>query len=179
MRTYSRRDVLKQASLAASAAVGASLARSPLLHAAEPASEKLGVAVIGCGDDNDSTTGPTQEPPNIAGLWSFTLTTVSDTTPQPQAPGTTETFSVLVTQSGTNLSLFDDQGTNIGTGRIDPDGSFTLSGNLTQDSIPISFTLAGTADSTGTSATGTGTFIPIINGVPVGAREVTFTGVKL
>jgi predicted dehydrogenase len=49
MRTYSRRDVLKQASLAASAAVGASLARSPLLHAAEPASEKLGIAIIGCG----------------------------------------------------------------------------------------------------------------------------------
>ena len=37
MRTYSRRDMLKQAFLAASATVGASLARMPLLHAAEPA----------------------------------------------------------------------------------------------------------------------------------------------
>jgi len=50
MRTYSRRDLLKQASLAASAAVGAGLARVPLLHAAEPASKKLGVAIIGCGE---------------------------------------------------------------------------------------------------------------------------------
>ena len=49
MRTYSRRDLLKQASLAASAAVGTSLARLPLLHAAGAAREKLGVAVIGCG----------------------------------------------------------------------------------------------------------------------------------
>jgi len=37
MRTYSRRDVLKQISLTASATVVASLARMPLLHAAEPA----------------------------------------------------------------------------------------------------------------------------------------------
>ncbi len=49
MRAYSRRDLLKRISLAASAAVGASLARAPLLHATESANEKLGVAVIGCG----------------------------------------------------------------------------------------------------------------------------------
>lgn len=133
-------------------------------------------AVIGCGDDGDSTSGP--EPPNIAGLWSFTLTTVSDTTSEPQEPGTTETLLLSITQSGTNVTLFDDQGNNIGTGSIDPDRSFIESGVFIQDSTPISFTLSGTVDPTGTSVTGTGTFIPMINGVPVGVREVTFTGVK-
>ena len=49
MRTYSRRRFLRQASLAASATVGAGLTRLPLLRAAGPAREKLGVAVIGCG----------------------------------------------------------------------------------------------------------------------------------
>ncbi len=49
MRTYSRRDVLKRASRTASAAIGAGLTRLPVLHAAGPAREKLGVAVIGCG----------------------------------------------------------------------------------------------------------------------------------
>ncbi len=135
--------------------------------------------VIGCGGDGDSTTGPTPEPPNVAGLWFLTLTTVSDTTPQPQEPGTTETFLISIMQSGTDLSLFDAQGTgNIGTGTIDPDGSFTLSGSFPLDSIPINFTMTGTADPSGTSVTGTGTFIPTIGGVPAGVREVTFTGVK-
>jgi len=49
MHTYSRRVLLKRISLAASAAIGASLAHSPLMHAGESASEKLGTAVIGCG----------------------------------------------------------------------------------------------------------------------------------
>ncbi|MHC4226523.1 MAG: Gfo/Idh/MocA family protein [Planctomycetota bacterium] len=49
MRTYTRRDLLRKASLAASAAFGVSLARVPLLHAARPGRERLGVAVIGCG----------------------------------------------------------------------------------------------------------------------------------
>ena len=49
MRTYSRRELLKQASLAASASVGMSLVRVPKLHAARSARKKLGVAVIGCG----------------------------------------------------------------------------------------------------------------------------------
>lgn len=136
-------------------------------------------AAIGCGDGDDSPTGPTPELPNVAGTWAFTLTTVSDTTPQPQEPGTTETLFVSITQSGTNLSLFDFQGTNIGAGSIDSDGNVTLSGNFTLASIPINFTMTGTVDPTGTSATGTGTFIPTIGGVPAGAREVTFTGVKI
>ncbi len=49
MRTYSRRDMSKKASLATSAAVGAALTRLPVLHAAKSARKKLGVAVIGCG----------------------------------------------------------------------------------------------------------------------------------
>jgi len=49
MRTYSRRDVLRKATLAASAAVGTGLTGLPLLNAAGPSREKLGVAVIGCG----------------------------------------------------------------------------------------------------------------------------------
>jgi hypothetical protein len=43
MRTYTRRDLLRKASLAASAADGASLTRTPLLYAAGPAREKLEV----------------------------------------------------------------------------------------------------------------------------------------
>jgi hypothetical protein len=135
-------------------------------------------SVIGCDGDGDSTTGP--EPPNVAGRWSLTLTTVSDTTPEPQEPGTTETLLISITQSGTALGVFDAQGTsNIGTGTIDPDGSFGLSGGFPQDSIPVNFTMTGTTDPTGTSVTGTGTFIPMISGVPAGVREVTFTGEKV
>jgi hypothetical protein len=43
MRSYPRRDLLIRASLTASAAVGTSLARTPLLHAVGPAREKLGI----------------------------------------------------------------------------------------------------------------------------------------
>jgi hypothetical protein len=137
-------------------------------------------AGIGCDGDGGSTTGPAQESPNVAGVWSLTLTTVSDTTPEPQEPGTITTLSLSIIQSGTDLGVFDAQGTsNVGTGIIDPDGNFTLSGSFPQDSIPINFTMTGTVDPTGISVTGTGTFIPMISGVPAGVREVTFTGEKV
>lgn len=136
-------------------------------------------AAIGCGGNGDSTTTPTQEVPNVAGTWAFTLTTVSDTTPEPQEPGTTTPLLLLITQSGNDLNLFDFAGTAIGSGSIDSDGNFTLSGSFILDSVPINFTMTGTADPAGNTVSGTGTFIPTIAGVPAGAREVTFTGTRV
>jgi hypothetical protein len=49
MLAYSRRKFLRRASLGASAAVGASLTHTPLLHTGESVDEKLGVAVFGYG----------------------------------------------------------------------------------------------------------------------------------
>ena len=51
MRTYSRRELLKQTSLAASAVVGASLARAPMLHAGESGDVRC-TAVTGSGIAN-------------------------------------------------------------------------------------------------------------------------------
>jgi len=49
MTRITRRDMLKRTGLAAGVAVGAQLARGPVLLAGEAQRKKLGVAVVGCG----------------------------------------------------------------------------------------------------------------------------------
>lgn len=110
--------------------------------------------------------------PAIAGTWSLTLSTNSNTC----EPGrvATETFATAFTQTGSDIRFTDNRG-NLFTGVFNPDGSFTLTTRFMVGPTVINETLTGTVNPAVTTMNGT------FNGTGSNGCTLTgtFTGIRV